>query len=76
MIVHTHAVSDLAAKIIDTPYVHLRHCNASHVTLVHGAPQAVAGSAIRTTSLLAFDLISGDSSRSRAISCQSPRARD
>ncbi|WP_175958512.1 FoF1 ATP synthase subunit gamma [Burkholderia sp. BCC0405] len=55
MIVHADAVPDLAAKIIDTLYSRLRHGNASHVTLVHGAPQAIGESAIQTTSLLPFD---------------------
>lgn len=55
MIVHADAVSDLAAKIIDTLYVRLRHGNASHVTLVYGAPQAIGESAIQATSLLPFD---------------------
>jgi F-type H+-transporting ATPase subunit gamma len=55
MIVHADAVPDLAAKIINALYRRLRRGNASHVTLVHGVPQAISEAAILTTSLLPFD---------------------
>ncbi|WP_175948181.1 F0F1 ATP synthase subunit gamma [Burkholderia pyrrocinia] len=55
MIVHADAVPDLAAKIINALYRRLRHGNASHVTLVHGVPQAISEAVILTTSLLPFD---------------------
>ncbi|KWC91579.1 F0F1 ATP synthase subunit gamma [Burkholderia cepacia] len=55
MIGHADMVSDLAARIIDALYGRLRHGNASHVTLVHGAPQAAGESAVQSTSLLPFD---------------------
>ncbi|MCA8276527.1 F0F1 ATP synthase subunit gamma [Burkholderia sp. AU30280] len=55
MIVHADAASDLAEKIVNALYGRLRHGNASHVTLVHGVPQAISEAVVQTTSLLPFD---------------------